>query len=149
MALGIDSFQYRKRQVLLQRIKRRWYQRYRNCIVSIPQAVGTVATLIIAPSIIGHIIEFQYRKRQVLLQRELCSQHVNLGYGVSIPQAVGTVATIRMLSLIQRKLLKSFNTASGRYCCNYTQLQFIVIQLDLVAEVSIPQAVGTVATFCS
>ena len=37
----------------------------------------------------------------------------------------------------------SFNTASGRYCCN-TGAMFYA--LTPVAPVSIPQAVGTVAT---
>ena len=35
-----------------------------------------------------------------------------------------------------------FNTASGRYCCNLTDCK----NADSVLDVSIPQAVGTVAT---
>ena len=63
--------------------------------VSIPQAVGTVATLSSFSLMAEKMTQgFQYRKRQVLLQ------HIQLQYNsetissVSIPQAVGTVATV-------------------------------------------------------
>ena len=91
----------------------------RKISVSIPQAVGTVATCTILIYIVfPHDI-------------------------VSIPQAVGTVATTIAKEVIAMNKVIGFNTASGRYCCNnrvFTEL----IYLFLV--VSIPQAVGTVAT---
>ena len=87
---------------------------------------------------------------------------------VSIPQAVGTVATLYLLYFQQSQLLQGFNTASGRHCCNRYRLS----NNDQVStdcfntasgrhccnyansirsnrpnrDVSIPQAVGTVAT---
>ena len=62
--------------------------------VSIPQAVSTVATKV-----------FELVGRAVV-------------GGVSIPQAVSTVAT-GVLTPAQFKMFKdSFNTASGKYCCN-------------------------------
>ena len=62
--------------------------------------------------------------------------------GVSIPQAVSTVATYE-LSLIS-EYLKSFNTASGKYCCNDPKK--LIKDEKGFTEVSIPQAVSTVAT---
>ena len=59
--------------------------------VSIPQAVGTVATL--------HYSDDKALEAQV-----------------SIPQAVGTVATLK--TYCTQFLISGFNTASGRYCCN-------------------------------
>ena len=65
--------------------------------VSIPRAVGVVATLFRA---------FFFM----------------LGYVVSIPRAVGVVATdIKMIYYFL--LRRSFNTASGRCCCNGLALQ--------------------------
>ena len=61
--------------------------------VSIPQAVGTVATVKDMP--LDQAREFI----------------------VSIPQAVGTVATEIIPKPAPRIELR-FNTASGRYCCN-------------------------------
>ena len=62
-----------------------------NNIVSIPQAVSTVATII-------GILNYGLKK------------------DVSIPQAVSTVATIKRIA--KSKKLSGFNTASGKYCCN-------------------------------
>ena len=45
---------------------------------------------------------------------------VILNIVVSIPQAVGTVATLDKDE--QDVLLASFNTASGRYCCNVLKI---------------------------
>ena len=85
--------------------------------VSIPQAVGTVATLL-----------------------QLAMYMINIRI-VSIPQAVGTVATI--LNLFKKRCnVSCFNTASGRYCCN---LGVDWWNWEIL-PVSIPQAVGTVAT---
>ena len=60
---------------------------------------------------------------------------------VSIPQAVSTVATLRN-PFVYRHNEDSFNTASGKYCCN------IYKRADTCHRtiVSIPQAVSTVAT---
>ena len=87
--------------------------------VSIPQAVGTVATL-------------QSLRASILLRLQ-----------VSIPQAVGTVATNEEGEVF-RMTKEGFNTASGRYCCNKTVK---ICSVDEVTIVSIPQAVGTVATY--
>ena len=60
---------------------------------------------------------------------------------VSIPQAVSTVAT--MFSGWVKTATKCFNTASGKYCCNFGKNTNIK---DEDGKVSIPQAVSTVAT---
>ena len=39
-------------------------------------------------------------------------------YNVSIPQAVGTIAILISIMILER-LQQRFNTASGRYYCNY------------------------------
>ena len=39
---------------------------------------------------------------------------------VSIPQAVSTVATKQKLDASVGREISSFNTASGKYCCNVT-----------------------------
>ena len=65
------------------------------------------------------------------------------GILVSIPQAVGVVATQISLTIDFLKSF-SFNTASGRCCCN-VQLRK-QIKLKVSGFVSIPQAVGVVAT---
>ena len=86
-------------------------------MVSIPQAVSTVATMTLLCSVVDKLTE------------------------VSIPQAVSTVATL-YLSSIMKTVLKSFNTASGKYCCN-----ILLLKKNLTNFlVSIPQAVSTVAT---
>ena len=64
-----------------------------SCSVSIPQAVSTVATLLI-------IISLAIKAKIV-----------------SIPQAVSTVATANISELMTGVYL-GFNTASGKYCCN-------------------------------
>ena len=63
-----------------------------HIVVSIPQAVGTVAT------------------------RDSYGEFNQLTNTVSIPQAVGTVATFSLGH--KPGEVASFNTASGRYCCN-------------------------------
>ena len=62
---------------------------------------------------------------------------------VSIPQAVSTVATEGEL-ISFRGRHDSFNTASGKYCCNFKHWRTIHTITSLV---SIPQAVSTVATY--
>ena len=87
-------------------------------LVSIPQAVSTVAT------------------------KDDCMFSITINTIVSIPQAVSTVATLKNLISIW-KLFVSFNTASGKYCCNYDNYHCKILQYH---HVSIPQAVSTVAT---
>ena len=60
-------------------------------MVSILQAVGTVATVFVLVSIDG--------------------------IKVSILQAVGTVATLSSFAVLSSKSNR-FNTASGKHCCN-------------------------------
>ena len=60
---------------------------------------------------------------------------------VSIPQAVSAVATLELME--EHLDLSSFNTASGKCCCN------LILKLALNyfgLRVSIPQAVSAVAT---
>ena len=60
-----------------------------------------------------------------------------------IPQAVSTVATHPNLVLLSNGTLSGFNTASGKHCCNDAILSS---NLLILLNVSIPQAVSTVAT---
>ena len=62
---------------------------------------------------------------------------------VSIPQAVSTVATEKAEADFKRTFGKSFNTASGKYCCNVYMNEKHELSIN---SVSIPQAVSTVAT---
>ena len=86
--------------------------------VSIPQAVSTVAT------------KYSLAKEAGFIYSE-----------VSIPQAVSTVATKIILNHQLHQY--GFNTASGKYCCNWLRSMMSLKLSDLV---SIPQAVSTVAT---
>ena len=61
---------------------------------------------------------------------------------VSIPQAVSTVATFLVYKL-NTTCSQSFNTASGKYCCNSDNTSQ---SRNNFLQVSIPQAVSTVAT---
>ena len=87
---SFEKFQYRKRQALLQQV-RDMLKPQINGLVSIPQAVGTVATMRTF-LIKVELYLFQYRKRQALLQ------------------LLVWVAVV--------KNVVCFNTASGRHCCN-------------------------------
>ena len=115
--------------------------RLRDPWVSIPQAVGAVATLqnhdnyhendfVSIPQAVGAVATFS-RSRNYRNTRN-----------VSIPQAVGAVAT--WLSSTSTLMPPSicFNTASGRCCCN----EKLVKCVECSYWVSIPQAVGAVAT---
>ena len=87
--------------------------------VSIPQAVSTVAT------------------------ESKSLDPVEVG-PVSIPQAVSTVATTsKQVVRASTYHSSSFNTASGKHCCNDVYGE----RGESTVEVSIPQAVSTVATF--
>ena len=136
--------------------------------VSIPQAVGTVATIHPGDKIAVPIYKFQYRKRQVLLQPTCwrilpCTHTFWFQYRKRqvLLQLVKEVfcftqclyqfqyrkrqVLLQLLNKLDVETRKSagFNTASGRYCCNYyRQLRYRRFQ----NQVSIPQAVGTVAT---
>ena len=67
-------------------------------LVSIPQAVGTIA----------------------MLTRS--GQPNVTGKEVSIPQAVGTIAIMSSFLASMFSIAACFNTASGRYYCNYSTL---------------------------
>ena len=77
------------------------------------------------------------------MQRLKQVDSISLVQTVSIPQAVGTVAT-KMLRSQFGDDIESFNTASGRHCCNYPIAY--AMKTRTLPDVSIPQAVGTVAT---
>ena len=145
---------------------RKWFQyQYQEC-VSIPQAVGAVATPYSAWTLMAWLSSFNTASGRC------CCNHASYWFDtayhifVSIPQAVGAVATLitRPVSPIEKAA--SFNTASGRCCCNLMILVRSVIgsqgfntasgrcccNCNCVQEtyswfVSIPQAVGAVATF--
>ena len=99
--LGFDEFQYRKRQALLQHIKGLDIEGNFSKAVSIPQAVGTVATCKVTGVPFYIADEFQYRKRQALLQ------HTD--------------------TMTVSVTLESFNTASGRHCCNSLSALFSAV----------------------
>ena len=109
-------------------------------MVSIPQAVSTVATLKIygcyaegflvsIPQAVSTVATTVFRHATVKLDN------------VSIPQAVSTVATLVLT--IATVMAVGFNTASGKYCCNGRLSQLKRLRWQ---HVSIPQAVSTVAT---
>ena len=86
--------------------------------VSIPQAVGTVAThmkrlqlLVLShvsiPQAVGTVATKSARGSNYVIPM------------VSIPQAVGTVATFNKVVATNCNDSVCFNTASGRYCCNW------------------------------
>ena len=85
-------------------------------MVSIPQAVSTVATFFVfgirnaeGEVSIPQAVSTVATKEAGFIYSENCF--------VSIPQAVSTVATRSKLPQ-PRVVLQSFNTASGKYCCN-------------------------------
>ena len=86
-------------------------------LVSIPQAVSTVATwsklhIIIKCILLVSIPQAVSTVATNDMPEELTSSEI-----VSIPQAVSTVATFE--SMIQHfEENNSFNTASGKHCCN-------------------------------
>ena len=106
-------------------------------VVSIPQAVGAVATI---NFLLAISLEICFNTAS---GRCCCNTLFNSPlkyYFVSIPQAVGAVATGILES--GDTTTACFNTASGRCCCNL----FTIIYFKILMEVSIPQAVGAVAT---
>ena len=109
---------------------------YKNVLlVSIPQAVGTVTSSPLFSLPFGQGLEMcgPHRRFAPLLPRTLRR----------IPQAVSTVATL-YASIRQTYMIRCFNTASGKHCCNgKSPLQWRYSKWF----VSIPQAVSTVATW--
>ena len=75
-----------------------------NQKVSIPQAVSTVATNS------SYIVCSTYDVEKV-----------------SIPQAVSTVATRSIIPRFNDAYISSFNTASGKYCCNELMVSSYII----------------------
>ena len=86
-------------------------------VVSIPQAVGTVATNGILCGIKSVVMVSIPQAVGTVATRRFKNESIKRNEPVSIPQAVGTVATTSK-SLADKKVLNCFNTASGRYCCN-------------------------------
>ena len=87
-------------------------------LVSIPQAVGTVATVKNFPFVLrGSFRGFNTASGRYCCNAARTSLVRLLIQKVSIPQAVGTVATNKRNGISSRYGI-SFNTASGRYCCN-------------------------------
>ena len=84
--------------------------------VSIPQAVSTVATQVngILCGIKSVVVSIPQAVSTVATEKVESEVVV---YHVSIPQAVSTVATL-LNRVRKQKPLLSFNTASGKYCCN-------------------------------
>ena len=74
-------------------------------IVSIPQAVSTIAIDVISIKKYGKVIK------------------------VSIPQAVSTIAITILLLLPLLRIVFCFNTASGKYYCNAYSAYTIVAHL--------------------
>ena len=107
--------------------------KYLSSRVSIPQAVSTVASSPLFSLPFGQGLEMcgPHRRFAPLLPRTLRR----------IPQAVSTVATTHRI--LPPYLLKSFNTASGKHCCNKVNSGWAI---GYFKKVSIPQAVSTVAT---
>ena len=87
--------------------------------VSIPQAVSTVATCICSGSIasVDGTVSIPQAVSTVATTKGSMDLRL-LKLGVSIPQAVSTVATKWKESKLPQQMSR-FNTASGKYCCNY------------------------------
>ena len=110
-------------------------------LVSIPQAVSTVATVCLKKDLVHYAWErFNTASGKYCCNDTSETKQLSTPRSVSIPQAVSTVATKSMIG--RRCIERCFNTASGKYCCN---LKMKVAAQEAV-KVSIPQAVSTVAT---
>ena len=84
--------------------------------VSIPQAVSTVATTLrILDAQTKGTVSIPQAVSTVATPRDSNVSHRI--WRVSIPQAVSTVATYGYARCLL-SLVKGFNTASGKYCCN-------------------------------
>ena len=84
-------------------------------MVSIPQAVSTVATGEWDDNLIPTLKSFNTASG-----KHCCNAKAGPGTAfdpiVSIPQAVSTVATV--IAMTEWRITTSFNTASGKHCCN-------------------------------
>ena len=94
-------------------------QMFTKKLVSIPQAVSTVATGQVNAGLPPAVHRFNTASGKYCCNlRDSYKCSVSLKR-VSIPQAVSTVATTLNGTLIAVALwLPRFNTASGKYCCN-------------------------------
>ena len=117
---------------------------YNKCIivVSIPQAVSTVATMVECILSKFHTDSFNTASGKYCCNAVPTTKLERKMLKVSIPQAVSTVATINK-NIERLSYLMRFNTASGKYCCNWI---IHVHSVRRMPQVSIPQAVSTVAT---
>ena len=86
----------------------------------IPQAVSTVATLVVAQlgQDLGRYVSIPQAVSTVATW--LCVYDIAEAYAVSIPQAVSTVATETIMRFMFFGEI-CFNTASGKHCCNRHQ----------------------------
>ena len=89
-------------------------------VVSIPQAVSTVATdrkqfKRLALALKG----FNTASGKYCCNNDKGRKFLSWFIYVSIPQAVSTVATRPRTSFKGRNKVVGFNTASGKYCCNF------------------------------
>ena len=91
-------------------------------VVSIPQAVSTVATTLRVPP----LTLTEVRRFNTASGKHCCNLKspgtMRSERAVSIPQAVSTVATAQIASDGGKGIIKSFNTASGKHCCNKKKL---------------------------
>ena len=136
--------------------------------VSIPQAVSTIA---IAKGSIedftkSMVVSIPQAVSTIAIRR--CRSSKNSFVDVSIPQAVSTIAISLQRAHFNTKPVYCFNTASGKYYCNYSKKElrealgfcvsfntasgkyycnFLFGLLFIVSQilVSIPQAVSTIA----
>ena len=123
-------------------------------IVSIPQAVSTVATTqrggekgeslhrfntasgkyCCNTNVAVAMLTILRQLRFNTASGKYCCNHktqVTIGSQplVSIPQAVSTVATCYESVVVEVEECDGFNTASGKYCCNYRYVQFFFAEL--------------------
>ena len=87
-----------------------------NYFVSIPQAVSTVATPLKQKALTVRLHRFNTASGKHCCNAKNSMKNLMLIL-VSIPQAVSTVATFDK-NLTTKTGLSSFNTASGKHCCN-------------------------------
>ena len=117
----------------------------RKAHVSIPQAVGAVAT------VDGECISIHDLSFNTASGRCCCNQTAMLYVYTKTLQSCFNTASGRCCCNLLDDLRKtpwykkwfSFNTASGRCCCNAF---FLADECTVLLTVSIPQAVGAVAT---
>ena len=111
--------------------------------VSIPQAVGTVATRIIRPTIGTNCVCFNTASGRYCCNVKPFTALRRL-HLLRFNTASGRYCCNELVAPAVTAVIKEsgFNTASGRYCCNHIK----TMPVKTGKIVSIPQAVGTVAT---